>query len=93
MTFARYFRHFYNTPDLQMKKKQEIISDIDSAASRDFKVSFTLNEKEYNAVCRYCDKYKITNRNRWFRETILCHILQKMEENHPTLFSENEMRR
>ncbi|MDO5570633.1 MAG: hypothetical protein Q4F97_04110 [Bacteroidales bacterium] len=76
-----------------MKKKAETSTDLESVTTRDFKVSFTLNEKEYNAVCRYLDKYKISNRNRWFRETILCHILQKMEENHPTLFSENEMRR
>ncbi len=61
--------------------------------SRDFRVSFTLNEKEYNALNRYVDKYKITNKTRWMRETILMHVLQKMEENHPTLFNENEMRR
>ena len=61
--------------------------------SRDFRVSFSLNEKEYNALNRYLDKYKISNKTRWMRETILMHVLQKLEENHPTLFNENEMRR
>lgn len=76
-----------------MKKKVKPTPIADTALQRDFRVSFSLNEKEYNAVCRYLDKYKISNRNRWFRETILLHVLQKLEENHPTLFNENEMRR
>ena len=76
-----------------MKKKVKSTPIADTALQRDFRISFTLNEKEYNAVCRYLDRYKIANRNRWFRETILMHVLQKLEENHPTLFNENEMGR
>lgn len=76
-----------------MKKKVKSTPIADTVLQRDFRISFKLNEKEYNAVCRYLDKYKISNRNRWFRETILLHVLQKLEENHPTLFNENEMRR
>ena len=76
-----------------MKKKVNTSVKEELNNQRDFKISSSLNEKEYNAVCRYLDKYKISNRSRWFRETILMHILQKMEENHPTLFNENEMRR
>lgn len=76
-----------------MKKKAKQTPISDTVLQRDFRISFTLNEKEYNAVSRYLDKYKISNRNRWFRETILLHVLQKLEENHPTLFNENEMRR
>lgn len=76
-----------------MKKKGKSTPIADTVLQRDFRISFKLNEKEYNAVSRYLDKYKISNRNRWFRETILMHVLQKLEENHPTLFNENEMRR
>lgn len=76
-----------------MKKKVKQTPIADTVLQRDFRVSFSMNEKEYNAVCRYLDKYKIANRNRWFRETILTHVLMKLEENHPTLFNENEMRR
>lgn len=76
-----------------MKKKGKSTPIADTVLHRDFRISFKLNEKEYNAVSRYLDKYKISNRNRWFRETILMHVLQKLEENHPTLFNENEMRR
>ncbi len=75
-----------------MSKKENNSKNADTL-SRDFRITFSLNEKEYNAINRYVDKYKISNRNRWIRETILMHVLQKMEENHPTLFNENEMRR
>jgi hypothetical protein len=56
-------------------------------------VAFKLNDTEYRAVRRYLDKYKITNKSRWCRETLLLHILRTLEEDYPTLFSENEMRR
>ena len=76
-----------------MKKKVNTSDKEELNTQRDFKISISLNEKEYNAVSRYLDKYNISNRSRWFLETILMHIIQKMEENHPTLFNENEMRR
>lgn len=76
------------------KKKEALAAEKDNQAQqRDFRITISLNEKEYNAVNRYMDKYKINNRNRWLRETIVMHVLHKMEENHPTLFDENEMRR
>jgi len=34
-----------------------------------------------------------TNRSRWFRETVLNHYFKNMDQDYPTLFSENEMRR
>ena len=54
------------------KKEQE------ESLPRNFKITISLNEKEYNMVSRYLDKYKILNKNRWFRETILLHILNKL---------------
>lgn len=76
-----------------MKKNAKSTPIADAALQHDFKVTITMNEKEYNAVSRYLDRYKIKNRNRWYRETILTHVLQKLEQDHPTLFSEHEMRR
>lgn len=60
---------------------------------RKFKVVFMLNEEENRAIERYLKKYRISNKSRWFRETILSHILRTLEEDYPTLFNENEMRR
>ena len=48
------------------------------------KVTFMLNDDEQKAVERYLARY---------RETILSHILKTLEEDYPTLFNENEMRR
>lgn len=57
------------------------------------KVTFMLNDDEHKAVERYLARYKIINKFRWYRETILSHILKTLEEDYPTLFNENEMRR
>lgn len=57
------------------------------------KVTFMLNDEEYKTVERYLSKYKIINKSRWYRETILSHILKTLEEDYPTLFKETEMRR
>ncbi len=57
------------------------------------RISFMLNEEEYKTINNYLQKYKITNRSRWYRETILSHILKVLEQDYPTLFGENEMRR
>lgn len=57
------------------------------------KAVFMLNEEEYGLIHFYLKKYKITNRSRWFRETVINHVLKNMEQDYPTLFEENEMRR
>ena len=56
-------------------------------------VNFSLNEEEYNLVCSYLKKYKISNKSRWFRETVIAQILKNLDQDYPTLFGENEMRR
>lgn len=56
-------------------------------------VTFMLSEEEYKVVSNYLTKYNITNRSRWCREVIFSHILKMLDQDHPTLFSENEMRR
>ncbi|MDD4516185.1 hypothetical protein [Massilibacteroides sp.] len=57
------------------------------------RVAFMLNDDESKVVDRYLQKYKIQNKSRWYRETILTHILRTLEEDYPTLFKETEMRR
>ena len=57
------------------------------------KAEFMLSDEEYAIITFYLKKYNISNRSRWFRETIITHILKNMEMDYPTLFGENEMRR
>ena len=55
-------------------------------------VTMTLNDLEYKALEKYCVKYKITNRARFIRESLMKSIITRMSEDYPTLFGENEMR-
>ena len=52
-----------------------------------------MSEEEVRIVDNYLKRYKITNKARWLRETVLTFIHQKMEEDYPTLFNEHDMRR
>lgn len=74
-------------------KKERKYSIAQPHHPRVHKITFKLNDEEYKAVERYLSRYKIGNRSRWYRETILSHILKTLEEDYPTLFNENEMRR
>ena len=58
---------------------------------RERRMSILLSEDEQQIVDRYLDKYKITNKSRWLRETILMFIHKNMEEDYPTLFGVRRM--
>lgn len=60
---------------------------------RSKQANFTLSDEEYNLMCSYMKKYKISNKSRWLRETVMAHILKNLDMDYPTLFGENEMRR
>jgi len=47
---------------------------------------FALNDDENKALCRYLEKYKIKNKAKFIRETLMIAIIRKMEEDHPRLF-------
>ena len=63
------------------------------SVQRTKKAEFMLSDEEMEIIGFYLRKYKISNRSRWFRETIMNHILKNMDMDYPTLFEENEMRR
>ena len=53
---------------------------------REHKVSILLNDQEQRALDRFCEKYGVSNRSRLIRETLMRAILQKIENDQPTLF-------
>ncbi|MDR0667448.1 MAG: hypothetical protein LBF90_02375 [Prevotellaceae bacterium] len=55
-------------------------------APRTHRQALLFNDAEMAAIAGFCKKYKITNRSKFFRETIISAILRKNEEDHPTLF-------
>ena len=78
-------KHFNFAPMKQKKNK--------AVSARDKHVTFSLNSEEYEFVSSYIRKYKISNKSRWLRETVISHILKTLDQDYPTLFDENEMRR
>ena len=60
---------------------------------REHRIARLLRKEAHRIVDRYLARYKITNKSRWFRETILAFIHKNMEDDYPTLFGEHDMRR
>jgi len=50
------------------------------------RTSLLFNQREREAIDLYCQKYKIKNRSKFMRETILTEVLKKFDEDYPTLF-------
>lgn len=73
-----------------MKKRDKVPS---STPKRKQRMVCLMSEEEVRIVDNYLKKYKITNKARWLRETVLAFIHHKMEEDYPTLFNEHDMRR
>ncbi|MGC9342123.1 MAG: hypothetical protein ACP5E3_05440 [Bacteroidales bacterium] len=48
--------------------------------------SLLFNNRELKAIEAYCNKYKVTNKSKFMRETILSEVLRKFEEDYPSLF-------
>ena len=74
-------------------KKSDKKCHINKRQLRTKKLHFMVSEEEFELIDSYLKKYKINNRSRWFRRLMIGHILKNYEENYPTLFNENEMRR
>ena len=52
--------------------------------------TFMLNNHELNAIEGYCKKYKILNKSKFMRESIITTVLKKFDEDYPSLFNETQ---
>lgn len=75
------------------KKPKKCANSSVGDLKRPFRMTCLMTEDEQKIVDRYLEKYKITNKSRWLRETVLMFVYKKMEEDYPTLFGEHDMRR
>ena len=75
------------------KRSKKCLKMLVECTKRERRMSILLSDEEQLIVDRYLEKYKITNKSRWLRETILMFIHKNMEEDYPTLFGEHDMRR
>ncbi|MDR2126446.1 MAG: hypothetical protein LBP63_06430 [Prevotellaceae bacterium] len=68
------------------KKKTKTESVPVKKTVRTHRQTLTFNDMEMEAITNFCCRYKITKKTKFFREAIISTILQKIEEDHPTLF-------
>jgi hypothetical protein len=66
--------------------KNKIIPASKRNSLRTNRQIFTLNDEENKALNRYISKYKVKNKSKFIRETVMLSIIRKLEEDHPTLF-------
>lgn len=71
---------------LMCAKKKEILVPCKEKMIRKHRISFMLNDKELESVEKYLSKYRIRNKSKFYRETIVRHILKQFEDDSPTLF-------
>lgn len=69
------------------------VKAVASLPKRQQRITFAMSDEEVQIVERYLEKYKIENKSRWMRETILQFVYKNMQEDYPTLFGEHDMRR
>jgi metal-responsive CopG/Arc/MetJ family transcriptional regulator len=50
------------------------------------RITILLNDKEMEAVNRYVKRYRVQNKSRFVRETLIRAILKQFDEDAPTLF-------
>jgi hypothetical protein len=50
------------------------------------KHAIMFNNREMQAIETYCRKYKVDNKSKFMRETILTEVLSRFDKDYPTLF-------
>jgi len=55
-------------------------------APRTHKVTILLNDSEQRVLDNFCTRYKVQNRSKLVRETLMRAILKQLDEDSPTLF-------
>ncbi|MCQ2193799.1 MAG: hypothetical protein MJZ28_02500 [Paludibacteraceae bacterium] len=78
---------------MAVKKNKKTVQEATRIKmTRKNRVVISLNDKEMAVLNRFYEKYKISNKTKWLRETIILTVLKRFEADAPTLFSEEEMR-
>jgi hypothetical protein len=57
---------------------------------RTSRLTLMLNKREMRALDIYCNRFRVKNKSEFLRETVMKAILKRFEEEHPTLWEENE---
>ncbi len=73
------------------KKEIKQLAVREKAQVRNHKASFTLNDKELNALNVYCKKYKVPNKSKFMREIVMRVVMEKFMDDYPTLFGKEDL--
>jgi metal-responsive CopG/Arc/MetJ family transcriptional regulator len=65
--------------------------DDTKTLKREHPITTLLNEKEFNAITKFCKKYKYKNRSHLIRQMVFTSIIQQYEKDYPTLFDKQVM--
>jgi len=69
-----------------LQRRNSLGTPIAMRSKRIYRQTVVFNSSEMSTVEFFCNKYKIQNRGKFFRETIITAVLQKLEQDHPRLF-------
>ena len=62
----------------------------DDKLKRSNKITLLLNNRELRALNVYCNRYRVANKSRFLRETIMTAILKRFDEEMPTLWEDSD---
>jgi hypothetical protein len=71
-----------------MEKKRKAINKVDSNYKRTKRKTICFNNYEIEALNKYYKKYKIDNRSKFMRESIMKVVLKKFSDDYPTLWDQ-----
>lgn len=57
---------------------------------RNNRLTLMLNSREMRAIDVYCRRYRVRNKSRFLRETVMNAILKRFDEEMPSLWEDNE---
>ncbi len=68
-------RKYHKEPDLKRINSKNIL----------------FNNKEISAIEVYCKKYRVDNKSKFMRETIISAVLKKFSDDYPTLWNDTQL--
>ncbi len=90
----RSIEYFYNIEsDIYLRKRncKMAVKVKKENIKRSKSITTMLNDTEYNAINKYCKKYKVQNRSKMIRDFVFSAILQTYDRDYPTLWDKQIM--
>jgi hypothetical protein len=73
---------------IEKNNKKHRTESEKQAFIRKHRQTFMLNDLEFQALNKFLKKYKLGNRAKFLRETVMSAVIKKFEEDYPRLFAD-----